>query len=201
MRDTGVVPEGSVAFGSAQRKALKFAARLYFALVRGWICALALAWGGWGGSAERVPEYSVKALFLYNFIKFTEWPQLGSREVVLCLAGPDPFGEALDAIDGRTAHGSRVRVRRDVKIEEAKECHLLFVNEPDRPRLLRIFRQLEGTSVLTVGETEGFAGSGGMIELQIEDNRVQFEVNIKTVQRGHIKISAQLLKLARKVLE
>lgn len=187
--------------GSQQREKLKPATRLYFALGRGWLCALALLWCGWGVTAERLPEYSVKALFLYNFIKFTEWPQPGKQEVSLCLTGPDPFGEALDAIDGKLAHGLPVKIRRDVKGEASKDCHLLFINEPDRPRLLRLLRLLDGTPVLTIGESEGFVQSGGMIGLILEENRVQFHVNMKSAERGGIKISAQLLKLARRLLE
>lgn len=174
--------------------------RLY-SIRRGCIGALALLWCGLAGTAERLPEYSVKALFLYNFIKFTEWPSEPRKEWALCILGADLFGEALDAVEGKTAHGLPVRIRRDVKGQEARDCQLLFINEPDRPRLLRLFRQLEGASVLTVGETEGFVQSGGMIGLVLEDNRVQFHVNIKTVERGRIKISAQLLKLARELLK
>lgn len=152
-------------------------------------------------AAEPLPEYSVKALFLYNFLKFTEWPEGPRKEFGVCVLGSDPFGDALDAIEGKTAHGLPVRVRRDMTAERAKECALVFINEPDRPRLLRTLRLLEGFSVLTVAEHEGFVNSGGMIGLEIRDSRVQFQINVRATGKGNLKISAQLLKLARQVVE
>lgn len=180
---------------------LRLARRLYLAHGRRWFYVLALLGCALAGTAERLPEYSVKALFLYNFLKFTEWPGPAKKELGLCVFGADPFGEALDAIEGKTAHGLPVRIRRGVNSEEVKECHLVFVNEPDRPRLLRLLRQWEGKAVLTVGEAEDFVQSGGMIGLVLEESRVQFQVNLRRVEREGIKISAQLLKLARRILE
>ena len=175
--------------------------QLYSVLAWLYFCACPLLASRAPGAAEPLPEYSVKALFLYNFLKFTEWPEGPRKELGVCVLGSDPFGDALDAIEGKTAHGLPVRVKRGMTAERAKECALVFINEPDRPRLLRTLRALEGVSVLTVAEHEGFVGAGGMIGLEIRDSRVQFQINVKAAGKGNLKISAQLMKLARQVVE
>jgi hypothetical protein len=149
---------------------------------------------------EQLSEYSVKAVFLYNFIKFTHWPE--SRESALfelCVMGADPFGEALSPIEGKQAYGRALHIKRNTSLEDAKTCHVLFINEPDQSRLGALLRRLEKAPVLTVGDTDGFAEAGGMIGLLMDDSRVQFQVNLKAVDKAGISISSQLLKLARDI--
>jgi len=166
------------------------------------IFLISIALFGWmsASTAEQLSEYPVKAVFLYNFIKFTHWPESGeSTPFELCLMGTDPFGEALATIEGKQAQGRVLHIKRNVSLEEAKTCQVLFINEPEQSRLGAFLRRLEKVPVLTVGDTDGFAEAGGMIGLLMDDNRVQFEVNLKAVERAGITISSQLLKLARDI--
>jgi hypothetical protein len=173
------------------RVPLKFPLQLISIALLGWMAA---------SSAEQMSEYSVKAVFLYNFTKFTQWPQSGqSTAFELCVMGADPFGDALATIEGKQAQGRELHVKRNVSLEEAKTCQVLFINEPEQSRLGTLLRRLEKVPVLTVGDTDGFAEAGGMIGLLMDDNRVQFEVNLKAVDKAGIKISSQLLKLARDI--
>lgn len=148
-------------------------------------------------AAEPMPEYSVKAAFLYNFLKFMEWPvAVEGSTFDLCLMGQDTFGEALASIEGKQAKNHTVRIRRNVTSDQAKTCQILFINKPEAS-LGSVFRLLEGSPVLTVGDTDGFIEAGGMVSLVMADNHVQMEVNLRAVEKTNIKISSQLLKLAR----
>lgn len=147
--------------------------------------------------AEPLPEYSVKAAFLYNFFKFVEWPLLETEtSFSLCLLGEDPFGAALSAVEGKQAQQRTVQVLRNISLSTIKNCHLLFVSEPAESQLDSVLSNLGDTPVLTVGDTDNFVSSGGIIALIKEDNRVKVEINLQAAEKRKLKISSQLLKLA-----
>jgi hypothetical protein len=149
-------------------------------------------------------EYQVKAAFLYNFMKFVDWPSDGlgtPGTVTLGILGKDPFGEALDEVRGKTVKGRRVVVVHLRGIDELKECDLLYICASERGRLSQILRTAQNARVLTVADQDGFCQAGGMINLVFVKNRVGFEVNVAAAGRGRLRVSSQLLKLARLVLE
>jgi hypothetical protein len=151
----------------------------------------------------RPTEYQVKAAFLYNFAKFVKWPEgaaLGAT-FVIAVVGDDPFGDVLDrTFAGKTILDRRVEVRRLGSLETPDRIQILFVSSSERARLPRLLKSLEGASVLTVGEMEGFTEQGGMIALRLGGDVVRFDVNLDQVERAHLKMSSQLIRLARRVI-
>ncbi|HEX7184168.1 MAG TPA: YfiR family protein [Thermoanaerobaculia bacterium] len=149
-------------------------------------------------------EYEVKAAFLYNFAKFVEWPgstfESPTDPLVLCVFGDDPFGESLDAVvQGETVGGRRLVVHRTRETAQLRGCHVVFLSQRTRERYPQVLDSLRGTSVLTVGEGEGFLTQGGMIRFVLDQNRVRFEINLDAAERNRLKLSSQLLRLARAV--
>jgi hypothetical protein len=148
-------------------------------------------------------EYQLKAAFLYNFIKFTEWPEhqlgSGSEPFVIGVLGKDPFGPVLDqVVQGETFRNKAVVVRRFSKIGQAAlESHVLFISASEESQLRPILNLLEGKSVLTVSEINDFAERGGIIQLKTENNKVAFDINLEAARRAELVMNAQLLKLAR----
>ena len=156
-------------------------------------------------SAElsRPAEYEIKAAFLYNFIKFTEWPAqaLGKQEepFVIGVLGRDPFGAALDKlIEGETIHSKSIVARRFPRMDEAAaNSHVLFISSSEESQLPTILRLVDRQGVLTVSEIESFAQRGGVINLKKENNKIVFEINIEAAKRAGLTMNAQLLKLAK----
>lgn len=147
-------------------------------------------------------EYQVKAAFLYTFIKFVEWPNVGAaRPLCVAVLGEDPFGADLDSIRGKSAKGRTIVIRRYRRVEDVKECDVLFISSAEKGHLVRILRQIQNLPVLTVADQEGFCQAGGMINLVTVKNKVGFEINVAAAQRAQLHISSQLLKLAKIVLE
>jgi hypothetical protein len=169
------------------------------------IAALVLLPVSISSSAElsRPAEYELKAAFLYNFVKFTEWPaeELGKDEdpFVIGVLGKDPFGAALDkVIQGETIHRKPIVARRFARMDEAAaSSHVLFISSSEENNLVGLLRVLGGQSILTVGEMENFAQRGGIICLKKENNRIVFEINLEAAKRAKLNMNAQLLKLAR----
>lgn len=151
--------------------------------------------------AEPLPEYAVKAGFLYNFAVYTEWPAEAqpTDTFKLCVMGEDPFEQALAAIQGKSLRQSVVQVITGVDLASAKQCHLLFINEPDSVHLGNIIRRLGNLPILTVAQQEDFLRVGGMIQLSMEENRVRFSVNWAAARQARLKLSAAMLRLALKV--
>ena len=151
-----------------------------------------------GAERGSVLEYRVKAAFLYNFAKFTEWPAQDTGPIVLGVLGQDPFGAILDqTVEQKTINGRQVVIRRFSFVPLAKECHIVFVGTSEKARFAEILPKLASLGILTVGERRGFLQSGGMVEFVVEDNNVHFEINPETVRRAGIHVSSNLLKLSR----
>ncbi|RMF18990.1 MAG: YfiR family protein, partial [Deltaproteobacteria bacterium] len=150
-------------------------------------------------------EYQVKAAFLYNFAKFVTWPEDAfsgeDAPFVFCIVGRDPFGDSLEKVlEGRRAADRPIVVRRGPDPESLGRCHLMFIGGSEDARVARHLRQASAQPVLTVGETEAFERAGGMIRLVVADKRVRFDINAKAADVARLKLSSQLLKLARKVV-
>ena len=184
------------------RRALRSTALVLVLL--GFFLAAGVLVSGGEAAAGANSEYQVKAAFLYNFMKFVDWPSDGLSTpgtVTLCILGKDPFGDALDEVRGKTVKGRRVVVVHLRGVEELKECDLLYVCASERGRLSQILKTVQNSRVLTVADQEGFCQAGGMINLVFVKNRVGFEVNVTAANRARFRVSSQLLKLARLVLE
>lgn len=147
-------------------------------------------------------EYRVKAAFLLNFTKFTEWPAASfaaaDSPIEICILGEDPFGAALDQIvAGEIVNGRRVVSRRIKQAPTPKSCAVLFVSQSDKGALKTL--PPFGPGVLTVGEGEDFVRHGGMIAFIIENRRVRFDVNRTAAEKAGLELSSKLLSIARAV--
>jgi len=147
-------------------------------------------------------EYAVKAAFIFNFAKFTDFPQettAAHDTLTLCVFAPEPYRAALAAIEGKQVQGKTLALKRNPRTEELKSCQMMFIAESESRRGAELMLALKGAPVLTIGEADGFAERGGMIGFFATGDRVQFEINNDAAQRANLKISSQLLRLARLV--
>ena len=153
---------------------------------------------------EAFPEYQVKAAYLLNFLKFVEWPNDGFADslapIVIGVVGDDPFGSALpEVIIGKTVQGRDLVIRKYHVGENLRGAHILFISSSEKKRIPQILSSLNGSSVLTVADTDGFLEAGGMIQFLLENDHVRFAIDIDAAGRARLKISSKLLSLARTV--
>jgi hypothetical protein len=157
------------------------------------------------GHAQDSPsEYQVKAAYLFNFIKFVEWPEDAFADslapIVIGIAGDDPFGSALpEVVMGKTAQGRDLVIRRYHTGEDLRGASILFISASEKKRLPQILAGLRGSSALTVADMDGFLDAGGMIQFLSENDRVRFAINVDAASRARLKVSSKLLSLARVV--
>ncbi|HEV8607607.1 MAG TPA: YfiR family protein [Tepidisphaeraceae bacterium] len=150
--------------------------------------------------AEEAGEYQIKAAFIYNFVQFTDWPASAfssqDEPILLAVVGPDPFHGGLErAVKDKLIGGRSVAVRHFANPDSVDKCHVIFIPAAENGGRAALNR-LAGKSVLTIGDGEDFTRAGGVIRFYREKNRIRFEINVKAADRGKLKISAKLLKLA-----
>ncbi|MBL4577966.1 MAG: YfiR family protein [Flavobacteriales bacterium] len=154
--------------------------------------------------AQQYSEYEIKAAFLCNFASFVAWPENvfdpDTSVLIIGILGDDPFGSNIGRI-ARSYTKRTIKIERYKRVDMALNCHILFISTSEKNNLTDILDELVGTSVLTVGETEGFCRLGGMITFSKQKIKYGFEINKKAAERVNIEISSKLLRLAVNVCE
>jgi hypothetical protein len=150
--------------------------------------------------AQSEIEFKVKAAFLFNFAKFTEWPaaKLGSADsfVIGCFSDPE-FIDVLEAtVAGKTMGSRRIVVKRVNGADDLRACHLLFIGRTNNDNATELLARAKEMHVLTVGEIDGFTNRGGMIGFVPADGSVKFTINQKQAERAGLKLSSKLVGLA-----
>lgn len=192
--------------------------RLFGAIAFHVACAILsaqLCWGAPVGPAglirHQAQEYDLKAVYLYNFLQFVQWPEStkppgADGAMVIGVLGESPFGNALKNLQEnllksgmkpiRVAYYGRFREGMDLE-----ECHLLFVCASEKKNFRRIVAALRDTPVLTVADTENFLAAGGMITMVHDRAKIRWLINRAAAYRTGLRLSPQLLSIALKVDE
>jgi hypothetical protein len=148
-------------------------------------------------------EYPLKALFLYNFGGYVEWPadafSGNQAPFVIGVLGSAPLEDTLRELAAtKTIAGRKIVVEQFSTADKIGPCQILFVARNVSPQQQRIaVEKLRNQHVLIVGESKGFAGQGGSVNFFIESNKVRFEINPEAAKQHQLKISSKLLALAK----
>jgi len=147
------------------------------------------------------PEYEVKAVFLFNFTQFVQWPAnsfpTDQAPLVIGILGEDPFGTYLkETVLGEKVNGHSMIVQQYTNVEEIKTCHILFINLPET-RLEQVVENLKGRNILTVSDAPGFLEHGGMIRFFTRNNKIQLQINLEPSKEANLVISSKLLRLSK----
>ena len=155
------------------------------------------------GRAQVPPpsEYQLKAAFLYNFAKFIDWPPeafaADQSPFIIGILGDNPFGTDLErTVAGKLINNRPITIRSFPTAAEAANCHILFISSSEKKLLPEIIQSLHGTAVLTVGETDQFIASGGMVNFMQEASKIRFQINDDAAKAARLKISSKLMSLA-----
>jgi len=165
-----------------------------------WCLGLALLAFAPAAVSDELPEYRLKAAFLYNFALFTEWPAELGATLNLCVYGRDPFGEEIDALQGKPVGERRIVVRRVTSTEGLSVCQVVFIVSPAGDGIARVLATVRGASVLTVADAPGAARQGVALNMNVVNNKITFEANLTAVRAANLKLSSKLLSLATEVL-
>ena len=154
-------------------------------------------------SAQTAPnrEYQIKAVFLFNFTQFIEWPaasfSTSYAPLVIGVLGDNPFGTFLEeTVEDEKIKGHPLVIQYYKTPEEIKTCHILFINLTEKNKLNLVLSKLKEKNTLTVSDASGFLQQGGMIRFYLKDNKVQIQINSDSAQDANLTISSKLLRVA-----
>jgi len=152
-------------------------------------------------AAAAPTEYQVKAVFLFNFSQFVEWPAqaLGAPDAPfsICILGEDRFGSELDAtVRGESVQGHPFVVRRYHNPADVAACRILFIGDSQLTQLEKVVRSLEGSATLTVSDIDHSAERGAIIQFTSEHNRLRLRINVAAAKAAGLTISSKLLRPA-----
>jgi hypothetical protein len=147
-------------------------------------------------------EYQVKAVFLFNFTQFVEWPQgifhSMQEPFVIGVTGENPFGSYLNAtVSGEKCGTHPIIIKYFRRIEDIGNCHMLYIHSDDLEEVKKILASIPQKNILTVNDLAGFTKEGGMIQFYIEDNKIRLRINAQRSKAAGLNISSKLLSIAK----
>jgi uncharacterized protein DUF4154 len=152
-------------------------------------------------AAQDVTESALKAAFIFNFAKFTEWPagvMVTGEPLVLCVLGDAAIGEALErAVKSRTVLGHPMDVSQAASSGPPREgCHILYVSGVTASQAAKLVAGLRDAPVLTMSDADGFTQVGGIAQFFFVQGQLRFNVHLESAKRARLRISSRLLALA-----
>ncbi|MBY0408439.1 MAG: YfiR family protein [Rickettsiales bacterium] len=156
--------------------------------------------------AQETKEYLVKAAFIYNFVKFVEWPggkAIAQRSNIdVCVMGDSPLSGAGSVFKAASTPKLSLSLVKENDTQAAiGHCHVLFISESEAVRMRDLLAALKGRPVLTVSDVEGFAEKGGMIGFVMSDGKIKVVVNTHSATQSGMRVDAQLLEIALRVID
>ncbi len=156
---------------------------------------------GAGAEAPALSETQVKALFLFNFTKYVEWPESAfaspTAPLIIGLLGDTELAEPLRTlVAGKTVNGHPIVIEDKISADKATNCHILFLSTAEPKQLSALLPALRGQPVLAVGEHEKFTRLGGIVNFGWRDKKVRLEINTATAGQAQLKLSSKLLGVA-----
>jgi hypothetical protein len=153
---------------------------------------------------NRMPEYAVKAAYLFNFARFVRFAPSDAfnnrQSFDICVVGDDPFGTTLDGLTANEQlYNKPVRVVRLKAVTDARGCAIAYISASEGSRLKPNLDALRGQAVLTVSDLPDFLQHGGMIQFLTVENHVRFAVNLDAVRSAQLGLSSELLRVATTV--
>lgn len=144
-------------------------------------------------------EYRLKAAFLYNFARFTNWPEQKGDVFRLCLLGEYRSGDSIESLSGKIINNAIIEVEHLDNPAGIDGCDLVYIATSYSDNLAAVIAGLQQRPILTVSDIDRFIDQGGIIGFRIIDNKIRFEINTTAASRAGLSISSRLLSLASRV--
>lgn len=155
-------------------------------------------------SLESVDANEIKTAFIFNFLKFVEWPESQSKGKIsslkMCRFGQSELAEKLGLLQGRKANDLIIEVGEISRGGSCDDCNVMFISATEGKNIEKLLTKIGNRPVLTISDAKNFAKHGGIIGLKLMDGKVRFDINLKAAEEKQLKLRSHLLKLAVEVI-
>lgn len=146
-------------------------------------------------------EYPLKAVFMLNFARFTEWPSnafpSSDAPFTVGILGHSPFGSLMEeTVSGEAINRHKIVVEYYEKLGDIKNCDMLFICQDEARRVHQIEDVLKTMPILTVADFPNASGDGVCVQFVTQNNKIHFRINISALKQAHLTMSSELLRLA-----
>jgi hypothetical protein len=149
-------------------------------------------------SAQRVTLATLKAAYVLNFCRFTDWPAMTPKpsSIGLCVINDwEVAGDLEQLVKGRRLGDIPYQVRRPTVSADLRSCHLVYASGLDGTALTVLLEAVKGAAVLTLSDAPLFAEQGGVANFYVQGETLRFAVNLAAAQRAQLKLSSRLLSI------
>jgi len=154
-------------------------------------------------ASERSEKEARKIDHVLQLTKFVQWPAISLAQLApieLCLFATTPAQDAWQKIKLRKSQNREIRLRIINQDSQLSQCHILFIHERIPNSIIKKnYYLLVSNNILTIGEKKNFAKEGGIIELNLDQNKVDIKINTQTAAEAKLNINANLTELASSV--
>jgi hypothetical protein len=144
----------------------------------------------------------LQAGFIFNFMKYTQWPD-AQQTGTLLICNPDAPSRAanLDILNERVIDSRVIKLLAPAPLDTLEACDVLLINAVTNKDIKNILRIVGRSSVLTISDAPDFALEGGMIQLEVQGGKIRFHINQGAAKNAGLELSSQVLRLAETVIE
>lgn len=153
------------------------------------------------GHCVELSEYQMKASFIYNFISYTQWPKRVNNQLNLCIYGPNLFEGALNELHEMPVNGNVINVIQNPNSSSLNHCQIIYIEKNKLNNLSQLLTNITSYPILTISDVPNSVDKGIIININIKNNKVRFDINKKQAEEQQLIISSRLLRLADKVIK
>ena len=155
------------------------------------------------GAVSGYNEYEVRAAFIYRVLHYVKWNEIlpePDTKLVICSNVDAPFSRLLSSLEKQKVFDRTIEVVVSKNVTDLKNCNVIYLNDLSSEQVRKYIKKFEGKKTLTIGEQNGFAHAGGVINLLFINQQIDFEVNIDAAERLQMKFSAKFLRVAKNII-
>ena len=146
-------------------------------------------------------EHKVKAAYIFKILKFVEWENAPNNSnehnpINICILGTGEIVEAIQLLDSKQANGRPIHIATEAAPLSREKCHVIFVTAGEKNNLNEILSNSITRKKLTISDIDGFARTGGMIELALINDKIKLIANLPSIDSSNVRVSSKLLDLA-----
>lgn len=145
------------------------------------------------------PEYAVKAAYIFNILRFVEWPDdlslKNKNRIDICMLGDNNFDSHIAPIEKKKIGGKSLRIINKHSLQQTLDCQLVFIGNTNLYPPDEVSKILGDKKIVVVGDDLDFVKNGGMFSFYIKNKKVRLALNKIALEESGLKVSSLLLEV------